>query len=67
MFLEPSWIAVYLGQNILPNHVDPRAALVADAEIDRLIAMEAENCRRAAISMPAHGEILSRYKAQVPA
>lgn len=67
MFLEPSWIAVYLGQNILPDHVDPRAALVPDAEIDRLIAIEAENCRRAASSMPAHGDILSRYKAQVPA
>lgn len=67
MFLEPSWIAVYLGQNILPDQVDPRAALVPDAEIDRLIAIEAENCRRAASSMPAHGDILSRYKAQVSA
>ncbi|MBP7338696.1 MAG: tryptophan 7-halogenase [Niveispirillum sp.] len=67
MFLEPSWIAVYLGQNILPDHVDPRAALVPDAELDRIIALEAENCRRAASSMPTHGDILSRYKAQVPA
>ncbi|MFV3130355.1 tryptophan halogenase family protein [Niveispirillum sp. KHB5.9] len=67
MFLEPSWLAVYLGQNILPDQVDPRAALVADADVDRVIAAEIESCRRAASSMPLQSEILSRYRMQVPA
>lgn len=67
MFLEPSWLAVYLGQNILPEQVDPRAAQVPDAEIDRQIEAEMERCRRAADRMPRHGEILSHYRMQVSA
>ncbi|MFV3077761.1 tryptophan halogenase family protein [Niveispirillum fermenti] len=62
MFLEPSWLAVYLGQNILPDRVDPRAGLVPDAEISRHMAAEAERCRRAAAVMPLHGDVLARYR-----
>ena len=33
LFLEPSWIAVYMGQNIFPEHFDPRADLVNEEDI----------------------------------
>jgi len=50
-FLEPSWLAVYLGQHVTPRHPDPRAggAVVAAA----MAAMRAEILETAG-AMPSH-------------
>ncbi len=67
LFMEPSWLAVYLGQNILPDRIDPRAALMPAADLARQLAGLSDTVRRAALSMPAHADILARYRRQVPA
>jgi tryptophan 7-halogenase len=43
MFLDASWIAVYLGQRVIPLHSDPLAARIDDATLKiRLQSMEAD-------------------------
>ena len=60
MFLEPSWLAVYLGQRIVPERHDLRSEAVNDAELEaRLASMEAA-CRDAAKSLPSHQDYLAQ-------
>ena len=61
LFLEPSWLAVYLGQGVTPERPDPFADRL---EIGRLRTQLAElkgAIDRAAASAPAHAAVLSRY------
>ncbi|MDG2534071.1 tryptophan 7-halogenase [Sphingomonas sp. HITSZ_GF] len=50
-FLEPSWLAVYLGQHVVPRHPDPRAGGKGMAAA--LAAMRAQ-VAAAAEAMPRH-------------
>jgi len=50
-FLEPSWLAVYLGQHVVPAHADPRAG--GEGVLAAMAAMRAE-IAAAAEAMPAH-------------
>lgn len=67
LFLEPSWIAVYLGQGIVPEGWDQRAEAVDPAALggamDRLRAQIAQ----AALSMPDHAEFIGRRNAAIEA
>lgn len=54
MFLEPSWVAVYLGQNIVPRRIDPLATRVDPQRLSEM----AEACRQAAAAMPRHTDYL---------
>jgi tryptophan halogenase len=57
MFLEPSWLAVYLGQNIVPRAVDPLADVQsADADAKALLAEIAATTER----LPRHEQVLPR-------
>jgi tryptophan halogenase len=60
MFLEPSWLAVYLGQRVIPAQGDPLADGIDDAlltaEIDRMAA----DYTRAAARLPLHESLLAR-------
>lgn len=54
LFLEPSWISVYLGQGIVPAGYDQRADHPSDERLGRALAdLRAELARRAA-AMPSH-------------
>jgi tryptophan 7-halogenase len=62
LFLEPSWVAVYFGQRMLPRRYDPRvdryAALALDAQLSKLrnaIAREVD-------AMPAHPAALAHLQ-----
>jgi tryptophan halogenase len=65
LFLEPSWIAVYVGQNVLPVGWDQRADQVEEAELagamDRLRARIAGSVR----AMPDHSEFIARRNASI--
>jgi tryptophan 7-halogenase len=50
-FLEPSWLAVYLGQHVIPRHPDPRAGGEGVAAV--MAAMRAETAALAE-AMPPH-------------
>ncbi|MDI1363739.1 MAG: tryptophan 7-halogenase [bacterium] len=53
-FLEPSWLAVYLGQNILPQGLDPMTDAIDPARATQALAELKAAVRRTAESMPDH-------------
>jgi tryptophan 7-halogenase len=55
MFLEPSWLAVYLGQNVVPVATDPRATA---AEKDAAAMLR--EIAATATAMPSHDDVLPR-------
>jgi tryptophan 7-halogenase len=67
LFLEPSWIAVYIGQGIVPEAWDQRAdsyeASALAGAMDRLRARIAEAVRR----MPDHAGFIARRNAAIGA
>jgi tryptophan 7-halogenase len=58
LFLEPSWVAVYLGQNIIPQAFDPRAANITEEERSAFLRDARQLVARAARDMPAHDHFL---------
>jgi len=63
MFLEPSWIAVYLGQNVVPEHHDPLSAKVPADELRRRASAIAAACAGEAEKMPDHARFLEELMA----
>ncbi len=63
MFLDASWIAVYLGQKVVPQSGDPLGLQMSDAqlvsEFDRISA----TINAAAKSMPAHIDYIAQIGA----
>jgi tryptophan halogenase len=60
-FLDASWIAVYLGQNVLPTGHDMRAGgPPAEALFHRIQALRDE-IRTTAERMPDHVRHIARY------
>jgi tryptophan halogenase len=58
LFLEPSWVAVYLGQNIVPNRWDPRADVSDAAALGRALAALRSGIDTAVAAMPDHAAYL---------
>jgi tryptophan 7-halogenase len=54
MFLEPSWIAVYLGQNVVPRRFDPLSEVVPEDDLALEMTRIAEATRAVAARMPDH-------------
>jgi tryptophan halogenase len=59
LFLEPSWVAVYLGQGIVPEGWDPRADLADAAALDRALAALRGGIAEAVAAMPDHKAYLA--------
>ncbi len=63
LFLEPSWVAVYLGQRCTPERFDPRAAMLPPERLrSSLDALSTEIDKRVA-AMPDHRASLQRHGA----
>jgi tryptophan halogenase len=61
VFLDASWIAVYVGQRIVPEGFDPRAAVPPAAAVQqRMDALRAQ-IHAAAAAMPDHRTHIARY------
>lgn len=58
LFLEPSWVAVYLGQGIIPQQFDPRVAALTENERNAFLLETRELVARAAADMPTHEKFL---------
>jgi len=54
LFLEPSWVAVYLGQGIVPDGWDCRADVPAADGLDRALDRLAAAVRARVAAMPHH-------------
>ena len=58
LFLEPSWIAVYLGQGVVPHAWDQRAEALSMDQLDRAMTTLRGRVRAAVADMPDHSEFL---------
>jgi tryptophan 7-halogenase len=59
MFLEPSWIAVYLGQRVRPQRHDPRADSLSRTDLAALMEVTARSGRVTTEAMPSHRDFLA--------
>ena len=60
-FKEPSWLAVYLGQNITPDDYDPLVDAVDPAQSAKVLADLKAAVERTVASMPAHEDFLRQF------
>jgi tryptophan halogenase len=61
LFLEPSWLAVYFGQRIIPRRYDPLADGLSAAELDRRLQGLRMWIRRTAEGTPSHAEFIRNH------
>ena len=65
-FLEPSWLAVYLGQNIVPAAYDPVSDGVPDAALAQRLKAIRDSIADTAQAMPTHDDWIARFCAGTP-
>jgi hypothetical protein len=58
LFYDASWIAVYLGQGVVPARHDPRAALPPPEQVARALGSLQDAIGREVAAMPGHREYL---------
>ncbi len=63
VFLPPSWVAVMLGQNLIPTGYDPRADRLSKSDTERTLAKIKADTFRAVEQTPKQTEFLARYGA----
>ena len=61
LFANPSWIAVYLGQGIVPNKPPALAAMRAGVPVAERLRQIAQAMDEAVAAMPSHGEFIARH------
>ncbi|MDJ0759008.1 MAG: tryptophan 7-halogenase [Woeseiaceae bacterium] len=59
LFIETNWIAVYLGQGIIPETYDPRADRADSTLVSRNMRAMREYVAKAAESMPSHEQTIA--------
>jgi tryptophan 7-halogenase len=61
IFAEPSWLAVYIGQGVMPKAWHPIANILPAAENIGRLSQIRQTIGNAAASLPPHSEFVSRY------
>ncbi len=61
LFMEPSWLAVYAGQDVVPKATDPRLERLPSAQLIQQLDRLAEAYRDAAVTMPDHQVFLTQF------
>ena len=61
LFLEPSWLAVYLGQRVMPTGYDPLADAIPEPDMEQRLRTIREQVAAGVARMPRHEEFLSSY------
>jgi tryptophan halogenase len=61
LFLEPSWVAVLMGQGILPESYDPLADAIDPGVLERAMRGMSESVRRTAQALPTHMQFIDRH------
>ena len=61
LFFEPSWIAVYVGQGVIPNHWDSRADAVEPGQLAAAMDRLRGQIAQAVEAMPEHSDYLSQF------
>lgn len=65
MFLDASWIAVYLGQRVFPEASDPRGEVLSDAGLMLRLSTMRDDYARMAEQLPTQDAFLERIGAHV--
>ena len=58
-FLPPSWVAVMIGQNLIPQAFDPRAGRISDKDLASAVENMRADVIRAAKNTPDHFDFIS--------
>ncbi len=61
LFSRPSWVAVFLGQNIIPKACDPVVATLAKADVNASVESMRVGMIEAVRQMPTHADYLAKY------
>ena len=61
LFIETNWIAVYLGQHLVPQNVDPRVDCLDAGETRRTLRDMREHLARAADALPTHADTIRKH------
>jgi tryptophan halogenase len=66
LFLEPSWLAVYFGQRVMPRGYDSRVDSLDAADLSTQLSNVREKIQAAVMCMTHHEEFLRRYCPAAP-
>jgi tryptophan halogenase len=66
LFLEPSWLAVYIGQRVIPRGFDSRVNAFDAAQSAEKLATLRDNIQRAVARMQPHDDFLQVYAPATP-
>lgn len=66
LFIETNWVAVFLGQELLPVALDPRVACLPDARIAERLEQMRQTIRHAVETLPQHDHFMAGYCAADP-
>jgi len=66
LFLEPSWLAVYFGQRVMPTAWDPLTDAMDALELQRQLLAVREQVQSTVVRMPTHEEFLAKYCPAMP-
>jgi tryptophan halogenase len=61
LFYEPSWVAVYIGQRVVPTRFDPRLDDVPLEELRRHTAQLRAAIKAGADTLPMHSDFIARH------
>lgn len=61
LFLEPSWVAVLMGQGVMPASYDPLADAIDGEVLRQALQTMSESVRRAANALPTHQQFIQRH------
>jgi tryptophan halogenase len=65
-YQEPSWVAIFMGQHVLPRRYDPLVDRVDVEMLKRGMLQRRTAIRRAAEAMPMHADYIARHCAAAP-
>jgi tryptophan halogenase len=66
LFANPSWIAVYLGQGIVPQRAPALAEMREGVPVAERLAQIRQAMAEAVAAMPSHGEFIARHCPATP-
>jgi tryptophan halogenase len=61
LFQEPSWLAVLIGQNVMPRDYDPLVDLMEVSVVERSLKAMKTTLRQAAEAMPSHRDFIAAH------
>ena len=65
LFFEPSWVAVYVGQGVIPHGWDERADLWGTEQLERAIERMRKQIAGRVAAMPDHRAFIARRNAAI--